>query len=441
MKRFSIYESQINESLMVLLLIAVLSASVAEDLHKSHLETKKEKDKIKADIEKSKNDQEKEKLESKLEKLELKRKIREERQKNRLARFQILHKKESENTSEEQRKESQKHMEIIQKTAIGKASEEELNKVGKLVAQKSKYSQKDIDSVEKKAKDIPENDVKEYVEKNLKTKKEPKEEPKKETPKEEPKKETVINPETGKKEKHVIHKGPRGGKYWNSDKGNKVYVESVEEDSRESVMLNRLGYLQWVIDNTKHEKDKEKLEGIYNALYNITWTTSGKLRSLNDIISHVTQTMQDNEGKIPGLPDEDQIEEIDEKSISFEKLHPDEYESYIKKIKQFNLNKKSNDKENQAEEILNPTDIESEKESLNKINELTDIYGFTNIIGLEPERKPSKEDIQNKKDLEKDQKDNAILQTKKAEFDKTKKSEKENKKERFKSFYESLNIN
>ena len=43
------------------------------------------------------------------------------------------------------------------------------------------------------------------------------------------KEEEVYDEETGKKVKKIVHKGPRGGRYYKSDNGGKVYLEGYGE--------------------------------------------------------------------------------------------------------------------------------------------------------------------------------------------------------------------
>ena len=189
--------------------------------------------------------------------------------------------------------------------------------------------------------------------------------------------------------------------------------ESSEQTTREDIIISRLAYLAWVLDNTKDQSDRTRIQNIYNALENVTFDTNGKLRSLEDTAAYIKQTMQDNQGLIPGLPDEDQIEEIDQKLDSFKELHPDVYDKYVRRIKESNLDKHSSGKEDddQAGQILNPDTEKDEKSAKKTIDDLTDIYGFTNIIGLEPEKKPSDLDKNLKKEIKQAKNDKSLMPT------------------------------
>jgi hypothetical protein len=114
--------------------------------------------------------------------------------------------------------------------------------------------------------------------------------------------------------------------------------------------------------------------------------------------------MIENEGKIPGLPTEDQVENIDEKVKAFKELHPDAYKACMNHLDKENADKGSKKKsDDNAKDLLSPEQPEDDAEAINKISAMNDLYGFTNILGLEPKRKASDYDKERKKDVKKQQ--------------------------------------
>lgn len=447
MKRFHEYTEMITESLIMLLVYSAIVATMVQDAKQERLKFKIEQKRMEKELKEMEDREDDEEVQRKLEKERRKRELaqerhdrREEKWKRNIAKIQMLQDRMAE--SREKKLETQRFALAAHNMMNDKETAEDRSLIEKHAKNKEKCSPDQIRRATEKANKISDEEADKYVAKYMPKKELPKTEPesKKETPKKtdknsnpddfkmpkkpdtdgavdkksEPKEEEVVNPETGKKEKHKVYTGKRGGRYWMSKNNNKVYVkedkEEQEEASRWDITNSRLAYLQWVIDNTKDKEKSNKLQEMYNALYNITYDTGGDIRSLDDTISYITQTMQNNKGLIPGLPSNDQIEEIDKKAASFEELHPEEYESYIKRLESSNLDKSKKDKEDQADSVLSPADTKDDKDARNKLATLTSIFGFTNIIGLEPNRKPSAEDMKKKTELKKDQKDNALLQ-------------------------------
>ena len=448
MKRFHEYTEIINESLMMLLVYSAIVATMVQDAKQERLKFKIEQKRMEKELRELEGEGDDEEIQRKLEKERHKQELaqaRHERQEAKLkrdmAKMQMLQDKMAE--YKKKKLETQRFALAAHNMMNDKETAEDRELISKHAKDKEKCSPDQIRRATEKANKISDEEADKYVAKYMPKKELPKSEPesgdfklpkkpgevgtKKETPKESPKaapeksepeakEEEVVNPETGKKEKHKVFTGKRGGRYWMSKNNTKVYVkedkEEQEEASRWDITNSRLAYLQWVIDNTKDKEKSNKLQEMYNALYNITYDTGGDIRSLDDTISYITQTMQNNKGLIPGLPSNDQIEEIDKKAASFEELHPEEYESYIKRLESSNLDKSKKDKEDQADSVLSPADTKDDKDARDKLATLTSIFGFTNIIGLEPNRKPSAEDLKKKTELKKDQKDNALLQDK-----------------------------
>lgn len=450
MKRFHEYTEMINESLMMLLVYSAIVATMVQDAKQERLKFKIEQKRMEKELKEMEGREDDEEIQRKLEKERHKRELAQERHdrqedkwKRNIAKMQMLQDRMAE--SREKKLETQRFALAAHNMMNDKETAEDRSLIEKHAKNREKCSPDQIRRATEKANKISDEEADKYVAKYMPKKELPETEPesKKETPKKtdknsdsgdfkmpkkpdtvgtgkevdkkpEPKEEEVVNPETGKKEKHKVYTGKRGGRYWMSKNNTKVYVkedkEEQEEASRWDITNSRLAYLQWVIDNTKDKEKSNKLQEMYNALYNITYDTGGDIRSLDDTISYITQTMQNNKGLIPGLPSNDQIEEIDKKAASFKELHPEEYESYIKRLESSNLDKSKKDKEDQADSVLSPADTKDDKDARDKLATLTSIFGFTNIIGLEPNRKPSAEDIKKKSELKKDQKDNALLQ-------------------------------
>jgi len=442
MKRFHEYTEMITESLMMLLVYSAIVATMVQDAKQERLKFKIEQKRMEKELKDMKDNEENEDIQRKLEKERHKRELAQERHdrqedkyKRKMAKLQMLQDKLAD--TRQKKLETQRFALAAHNMMNDKETAEDRELISKHAKNKEKCSPEQIRRATEKAEKISDEEADKYVAKHMPKKELPKTEPGKETPKKpgevgskkeapkeapksEPKEEEVVNPETGKKEKHKVYTGKRGGRYWMSKNNNKVYVKEDKEEqevaSRWDITNSRLAYLQWVIDNTKDRKKSNALQEMYNALYNITYDTDGDIRSLDDTISYITQTMQNNKGLIPGLPSNDQIEEIDKKAASFEELYPEEYESYIKRLESSNLDKSKKDKEDQADSVLSPADTKDDKDARDKLATLTSIFGFTNIIGLESNRKPSAEDMKKKSELTKDRKDNAMLQDIEDEF-------------------------
>ena len=174
---------------------------------------------------------------------------------------------------------------------------------------------------------------------------------------------------------------------------------------REGICKERLAYIKYVIDTTDNSVEKVRMKRMYDAIYNLTFGDNGKLRSLKDLYSYIDHTMIENKGKIPGLPTETQIENIDEKVQAFKELHTHEFESYIKQIDKKLLDKSDRKSDDAADDLLHPDKKEMDAQTIDDIRKLSSTYGFTNILGLEPERKPSKKDVDDEEEVTKQRKD------------------------------------
>lgn len=181
-------------------------------------------------------------------------------------------------------------------------------------------------------------------------------------------------------------------------------TEAKGATDRVDIIKERLIYIKYVMDTTSNSVEKVQMERMYNALYNLTFNSDGTPRSLKDLYTYLNQVMVENKGKIEGLPTETQIENIDEKVQAFKELHEDKYKAYLTRLDKELLDKAGNKGNDAADDLLHPAGDESDSEIINKIREMSSIYGFTNIIGLEPERKPNPEDDNKKDEIELQQK-------------------------------------
>lgn len=180
--------------------------------------------------------------------------------------------------------------------------------------------------------------------------------------------------------------------------------DSKAVTDRIDITNERLVYIKYVMDTTTNNVEKVAMERMYNALLNLAYTTDGQPRSVDDLYTYLNQTMVENSGKIEGLPTEAQIENIDEKCKAFKELHPEEFEAYLTRLKKQQLDKTRTKKDNAAADLLHPSDNDDDSQAIAKIRKMSSIYGFTNILGLEPERKPSKEDEDKKDQVNQQQK-------------------------------------
>lgn len=204
-------------------------------------------------------------------------------------------------------------------------------------------------------------------------------------------------------------KGKKKNENWNITKLSSMKSQPVTEakvTDRIDIIKERLVYIRYVMDTTTKSNEKVAMERMYNALFDVTFNADGTPRSLNDLYSYIDQTMIENKGKIPGLPTEAQIENIDEKVQAFKELHKNEYKAYLKLIDKELLDKSSKKKDDDAaSDLLHPANDEANDKTVNDIRQLSTIYGFTNILGFEPERKPSQQDKENKDEIDKQRRD------------------------------------
>lgn len=181
--------------------------------------------------------------------------------------------------------------------------------------------------------------------------------------------------------------------------------EAKMATDREGICKERLVYIKYVMDTTDNGVEKVKMERMYNALYNITFNTNGELRTLDDLYTYINETMTENKGTIPGLPTNDQIENIDKKVKAFKELHEDKFKAYLNRFEKENLDKAKTEKKDVAKDLLSEKQPKNDTDAMSEIKKISSIPGLTNILGLEPERKMSSDDVDKQKEVERQNKE------------------------------------
>lgn len=181
--------------------------------------------------------------------------------------------------------------------------------------------------------------------------------------------------------------------------------EAKMATDREGICKERLVYIKYVMDTTDNSVEKVKMERMYNALYNITFNTNGELRTLDDLYTYINETMTENKGTIPGLPTNDQIENIDKKVKAFKELHEDKFKAYLNRLEKENLDKAKTEKKDVAKDLLSEKQPKNDTDAMSEIKKISSIPGLTNILGLEPERKMSSDDVDKQKEVERQNKE------------------------------------
>ena len=182
-------------------------------------------------------------------------------------------------------------------------------------------------------------------------------------------------------------------------------MEAEQGSDMETICKERLVYIKFVMDTTTNNVEKVKMERMYNAIYNCCFDANGKVRTMEDLYTYLNETMIENKGEIPGLPTNDQVVNIDDKCKAWRKTSPDKFDAYMAQLNKENLDKAGTKKTDKAKDLLSPDKPDSNTEALDKIRGLSTKYGFTNILGLEPTRRASKEDDEKKDEINKQKKD------------------------------------
>ena len=182
-------------------------------------------------------------------------------------------------------------------------------------------------------------------------------------------------------------------------------MEAEQGSDMETICKERLVYIKFVMDTTTNNVEKVKMERMYNAIYNCCFDANGKVRTMEDLYTYLNETMIENKGEIPGLPTNDQVVNIDDKCKAWRKTSPDKFDAYMAQLNKENLDKAGTKKADKAKDLLSPDKPDSNTEALDKIRGLSTKYGFTNILGLEPTRRASKEDDEKKDEINKQKKD------------------------------------
>lgn len=167
------------------------------------------------------------------------------------------------------------------------------------------------------------------------------------------------------------------------------------KDQRRDILIKRLAYLKYS-DETKGNKDFKKL---YDLLFNFLFDEYGNVRDNRNLYNYIEKLIQDNNGTIPDLPNNGTIETIDKKINALDEIEPSTLKKYIKEVEKEAVNKEKSGKKSNDDSFENEMKDSELKE---KINDIIDTEGLTNILGLESSQKMSALD----KDKLKDKEDN-----------------------------------
>ena len=136
---------------------------------------------------------------------------------------------------------------------------------------------------------------------------------------------------------------------------NKIDISQENLNNIYTNTINRLAYLKYLIDDDKNKENVKKLKDIYNILSDIMFS-DGKLRNIEEIISHIKDIQRENEGKIPNLPSDDTLKSLDTKMIKFKDYDKDTFDKYVAEIQnEFKLEK---GKESDSDQIFNNDDAQ-----------------------------------------------------------------------------------
>ena len=291
--------------------------------------------------------------------------------------------------------------------------------------------------------------------------------------------EEITDPETGEKKTVKTYTGPRGGKFYYPDDNkskNKVYVtesynkkyfllrnyllesltveaeaaakapaapkkdgkaEDADKDAdkgskKEKNKINikdtksiykkavdRLSYIKYLMDDKENADNKDKLQKIYDVLYDLTFN-DGKLRSVKEMISHIKDLQKENNGKIPNLPSESILKSLDVKLIRFRDYDEDTFNKYVSKLeKTLNYDIEKSDKDSDSDQILNSepskkedkpnkdmiVDLEMSEDANKGLCRALCLIDLTNGMSVDKSDIPDEEDIETDVDIDNSKKD------------------------------------
>ena len=182
---------------------------------------------------------------------------------------------------------------------------------------------------------------------------------------------------------------------------NKYVYEQLSKlkDQRRDITIKRLAYLKYA-DETKGNKE---FKDLYDLLFNFLFDEYGNVRDNRNLYNYIEKLIQDNNGTIPGLPNNGTIETIDKKINALDEIEPATLKKYIKEVEKEAVSKEKSGKKSNDGSFENEMKDSELKE---KINDIIDTEGLTNILGLESSQKMSLLDKDKLKDKEKNKEKN-----------------------------------
>ena len=128
--------------------------------------------------------------------------------------------------------------------------------------------------------------------------------------------------------------------------------------------LERLAYLQFLINDKSNKENKKELQTIYDVLKDLSFDKNGELRTIEGIIKHIKYLQKENNGRIPNLPSDKILKSIDTKMIRFKDYDSDTLNKYVSKIqKELSLELSKSETKSDSDQILKG---DPAKESNNK---------------------------------------------------------------------------
>ena len=128
--------------------------------------------------------------------------------------------------------------------------------------------------------------------------------------------------------------------------------------------LERLAYLQFLINDKSNKENKKELQTIYDTLKDLSFDKKGELRTIEGIIKHIKYLQKENNGRIPNLPSDKILKSIDTKMIRFKDYDSDTLNKYVSKIqKELSMELSKSETKSDSEQILKG---DPAKESNNK---------------------------------------------------------------------------
>ena len=117
--------------------------------------------------------------------------------------------------------------------------------------------------------------------------------------------------------------------------------------------LERLAYLQFLINDKSNKENKKELQTIYDVLKDLSFDKNGELRTIEGIIKHIKYLQKENNGRIPNLPSDKILKSIDTKMIRFKDYDSDTLNKYVSKIqKELSMELSKSETKSDSDQIL-----------------------------------------------------------------------------------------